>query len=445
MVAPPYCWVPPVEVDALPQYVAVYYPWGAWPVCVSGMLPTMNVGDLPDASGFSVWSSPPEPTGHSEVADVVGPASSPPSPVDAQQQTVGELRTFSPEADGAELRAQVPASKSLQRRLRRMRALKNNKARTEAEIVNVPKAQELASSDCSITASVRENLDVLSIEELVERSKSTTCCVEALELLRTHVMESADSSRALQSFLDVAKYEEVAQVANAFRGHVRQAIQSLHANYVIQKIIAASPAKMGIFIAEELLGQGPSNARHRFGCRVLCRLIEHWMPMDNGGSTGDHLWPVSNLINEVLMDAVLLSRHAYGNFVLQHLLVYGHAEHKHMICRACSEDLRSAASNRNASHVIEKALESCCDEDRMTITSGLAACAELVLQLSDTSSENRYGSYVLRKVLTVRSEHSLVIAHQQIIVAHLRQSASVDQSKFWRKVLEGYQETPPSS
>lgn len=305
-------------------------------------------------------------------------------------------------------------------------------SRVEEAADGLVKPTESVSSDWS-HAQQEQNFDELSVKDIADSSKQAVGGIETEEMLRKHAMTSGASSRNLQSFLDLANYEDAARVASAFRGHVRQAYQSQHANYVIQKIIAVTPANMGIFIAEELLGMGASTARHRYGCRVLCRLIEHWL--DDSGPAGGRPWPVASLIDEILSDAVALCRHQYGNFVIQHLLDYGREEHKHLISLACSEDLISNASNRNASHVIEKALEKCGEIDRIAITGKLIESPSLVLELS----ENQYGSYVLRNVLNMRSQHSGIVAD------YLQQLAPVRNSKFWKRALEGYPDVAASA
>jgi len=410
MAAPTLSW----EGSATPQYVAVFYPWGAFPWPYS-------------AASASLW---PPPTGQHEMGDIAELGSSPPSPSHFLQEASDHAQLRHSEAEASRVQ---PPSKTYQRRQRRSRAVRSTLAEGGTEVAGLLEGAVSPGLDFSKAKQEEESLDAPRIKELVDASKDRIGGLEAAQLLRKQALRSSSSSRALQSFLVQANYEDAAQVASAFRGHVRQACQSQHANYLIQKIIQVTPAKMGIFIAEELVGErqgnAAGNARHKFGCRVLCRLIEHWR--DDGGSVGDRPWPVTILIEEILKDAVGLCRHSYGNFVLQHLLEHGHSEHKHVIFLACSAELEANAKDKHACHVIEKALEECCEDDRLAITSKLVASPNLVFQLC----EDQYGSYVVRKVLDQqRSQHSTVVED------YVRQFASGRYSKFWKRALEEYQE-----
>jgi hypothetical protein len=58
-------------------------------------------------------------------------------------------------------------------------------------------------------------------------------------------------------------------------GHVREAIESPHANFVLQKLIETMPPSFTSFVLDEIRGHVDWAARHRFGCRVVARLVEH--------------------------------------------------------------------------------------------------------------------------------------------------------------------------
>merc|ERR1712232_505280 len=101
---------------------------------------------------------------------------------------------------------------------------------------------------------------------------------EALFELRGSVRRLAfdvDGCRVVQLALDVSSQQEASELAAALHGYVRRAITSPHGNYVIQKIIETMPMPMFAFIISELHGHVAEVARHRFGCRIICRLLEH--------------------------------------------------------------------------------------------------------------------------------------------------------------------------
>merc|ERR1719498_1688693 len=123
---------------------------------------------------------------------------------------------------------------------------------------------------------------------------------------------------------------------------------SPHANFVIQKIIEVLPVASTAFVAEELAGVAGDVARHRFGCRVLSRLVEH-------NSIGTASSPaIDSLIDELLHEADKLLHHNFARHVLELILEHGKADHRHKIARTLQNNLFNLAKNRCASYVFEK-------------------------------------------------------------------------------------------
>lgn len=50
-----------------------------------------------------------------------------------------------------------------------------------------------------------------------------------------------------------------------------------HGNYVIQKVVSHLSAASSRFVAEELRGHAVRMAKHRFGCRILCRPLAGYL------------------------------------------------------------------------------------------------------------------------------------------------------------------------
>merc|ERR1712242_555072 len=98
------------------------------------------------------------------------------------------------------------------------------------------------------------------------------------------------------------------------------------------------PMSQVSFVPEELRGMGLEVARHRYGCRIFCRLLEH---------SADHPEPAA-LIEEVLQDAIGLCRHSFGHYVVQSILEHGTTEQKQHIVDALSDDFLRSVQDRNA-------------------------------------------------------------------------------------------------
>jgi pumilio RNA-binding family len=190
---------------------------------------------------------------------------------------------------------------------------------------------------------------------------------------------------------------------------------------VLQKIIEVLPLASFRFILEEIQGQAATIARHRFGCRILCRLLEYAVqePL---------LVP---LLDEVLAEAGALSCHYYGHHVLEHMLEhgYGFEKHKNQIVWTIRGNMGKCAQDAHGSFLIEAAMREAmrnCSRDRQSyLEQGL--CGEDLLSLACS----RFGSHVVRAFLQLPGD-----ASQQAFFFLRTHSAHLMTSKFGRHVLE---------
>jgi len=196
----------------------------------------------------------------------------------------------------------------------------------------------------------------------------------------------------VQLALEKAHRSTAATLAEELRGSVQRCIASAQANYVIQKVVEVLPASMCSFIVAELQGSGAKATRHAYGCRVICRLIEHSLSAP----------AVDGLMLELLMEAEDLCRHAYGHYVMEHLLEHGSDRHKQLIVNALLQDMHLNARNRYATYVIEKALLFAISHDREALFSALVADPENIISLAD----NQFGYYVVMSLLSLEGHMS---------------------------------------
>jgi len=213
---------------------------------------------------------------------------------------------------------------------------------------------------------------------------------------------TAPGCRVVQLALQAAAGSAAAELVAELHGHVREAITSPHANFVIQKVIEVMTAAQAGFIADELRGMAPMVARHSYGCRILCRLFEQCLTAP--GPTA--------LAAEILAEAARLSWHSYGHHVVETILEHGGAEQRRQICAALrggdgSAEMESgggklvrSARNRSASHVVEKALTFCCAEDRAALVEELLGSPDAVVALA----QSHFGIHVATALLQLPGE-----------------------------------------
>lgn len=238
--------------------------------------------------------------------------------------------------------------------------------------------------------------------------------------IRGSVLRSAlhpAGCRAVQLAIGVAETKDVGDLVAELHGHVQSVVASPYGNYVIQKIIEVLLTAYAYFVIDELQGVGAKTARHRCGCRIICRLLEH---------SGADL-KTAALIDEILNDVGELSRHEFGHHVIESILEHGLPCQKYRIVCALISDMTHNSVHRYASHVVETALTQCSELD-------LHAVARAVLDHPygiTPVAENLYGSHVVKTLLRVPGACSQ-IARERLWTA----SARLQMSKYGNNVLE---------
>merc|ERR1719276_80463 len=91
-------------------------------------------------------------------------------------------------------------------------------------------------------------------------------------------------------------------------------------------------------------------ARHRFGCRVLERIIEHFPACPRASQE------LGLFLEPILQDAASHCYHAFASFVLQHIVEYGSPSQQRAIVSSLSADLWRVALDIHAVGVFDKAL-----------------------------------------------------------------------------------------
>ena len=190
--------------------------------------------------------------------------------------------------------------------------------------------------------------------ETFESDETSTAALSA-QLPRTpssSVLElalQAEGSRRVQADLDGPDKRKTAGIAAQLRGHVQVAVASPHGNYVIQKLVEVLGRADGSFVEEELFGAAVWAARHRFGCRVVIRLMEHRASVD-----------IAPLVEEILPELRSLICGRFAHYVVEALLVHGAAPWKSAVVAALLVyGATRAARHKYARFVVQRALNCC--------------------------------------------------------------------------------------
>jgi hypothetical protein len=208
-------------------------------------------------------------------------------------------------------------------------------------------------------------------------------------------------------------------IARELFGHVVEALQHPHANFVLRKCVEKLPPQAVQFVIDELLAGGTAiaeAARHRYGCRILEALYEHCPPSQ-----------LSQVTELFLTDCANLCCHMYGNFVMQRILQHGTTEQRNEILKVICTQAATLGSNFYASTVVGTALRTCSDEDRPRIANALAVAdvlpaiakfkhgndiVEVVMQHLD-SERQQAANAQLSAAAALREKHAADMAAQQ--------------------------------
>ena len=285
------------------------------------------------------------------------------------------------EADRAEGLAKL--STSAARRLRRKRASQ----RALASPAPKPWASNGPVAVGRVWNPLTEIFDSAAYEDLQQQLQGSPEQVSsALTLLKDHCVDHVwDLSchplgcRLIQLALERATPREAAELARELRGHIREALMSPHANYVVQKVVTQLTWNSCSFVADELEGFASKFARHRFGCRIFCRLLEFYASQDG----------TLRLVDEVLQEAEDLCCHPFGHHVAQSVLEHGTDCHRDAVAKTICSNPMGFAQNQNASYLVEKVLSFCSPHYQRSLL------AELTESLEELAL-SRYGCYVVR-------------------------------------------------
>eukprot|EP00931_Biecheleriopsis_adriatica_P033591 TRINITY_DN19497_c0_g1_i1.p1 TRINITY_DN19497_c0_g1~~TRINITY_DN19497_c0_g1_i1.p1 ORF type:complete len:512 (+),score=124.88 TRINITY_DN19497_c0_g1_i1:116-1651(+) len=212
------------------------------------------------------------------------------------------------------------------------------------------------------------------------------------DLLKQCSKEAAEDWKAIVDIVITELQGRVLQVSTEACGY---------ANYVIQVCISELPPEKFDFVIQELKGHVVLAAKHRAGCRVLQRIVEHVGDKDD--------WTLP-LLEEILegRNLVELSLNEFGNYVIQKFFEHASEKQRNMLAEAllklASSDpaaLQGMVMDKRASHVIEHALVNSCEEKRQELMDILGALMQIPVPKSDGSQGKKvkhkeYSSFVSR-------------------------------------------------
>jgi len=198
--------------------------------------------------------------------------------------------------------------------------------------------------------------------------------------------------RVQEAFSAAVSDDERRAFASELRGHVWEAMKCPNANHVLQKFIDELRPVDSQFVIDEIqlggIGAALRVARHRYGCRILQRLLEH-----SSSAPGR----VHDLMEEILSDGVQLATHIYANYVLSHLLEFGTESQKCRLTNLLAAHAASVGANCYGCAVLRNALDHGSSEARVVLAHALLVQPHLLTAMACS----RHGHGAVKQALEV--------------------------------------------
>jgi hypothetical protein len=296
--------------------------------------------------------------------------------------------------------------------------LLNVEATLPEDITQIPAALEFAEDECArdeVARQLRNRLcEALQAPTRSPQLKALLQCVtdcigflSPVKLIKDRVFQlamDADGCRLVQAALQEGSRKTQSDIVAELKGHVCEMVASPHANHVLSRLIELLPPSSVTFVLEEMVARWSPDyvAKHKFGCRILERIIEHF-PVSAGTCA-----LLASFLDELLENAEAHCFHAMATFIMQHLLEHGSDKHKATIVKALLGCLEKAALDSHASGVLDKALTLLAPEVQHSLAAQLLMVPGLLAQMAKS---NRAAA---ARLLLLSQGWQLAEAHRQI-------------------------------
>ena len=172
---------------------------------------------------------------------------------------------------------------------------------------------------------------------------------EARRCLRGQALRAslnAKGCEVVQKLIRHAHTRDQADLLEELGGSVGQNFVSLllespHGNHVLQTMIEVMAPSSLDKVIQGIRQWGPvsSLARHPYGCRVLCRVLEHF-----------RFDVIADMVDSLRQTAQTLVQDKYARFVLMAVMEHGGADEKTMVISVVLEELERAEAAGGCAH-----------------------------------------------------------------------------------------------
>jgi len=132
----------------------------------------------------------------------------------------------------------------------------------------------------------------------------------------------------------------------------------------------------------------------------------------------------------ILSEAIALSRHCYGNYVMQHLATYGSDEHRSKMVDIFERHISSATSEMKSLGVLHSTFETCDAELRLRLARAICNSRGILIKIS----QKRRGHQVARCALEALPPNSVELENARAELLSAKESLL--RTRYCRSVLK---------
>ncbi|KAL0710150.1 hypothetical protein Bca4012_017128 [Brassica carinata] len=224
-------------------------------------------------------------------------------------------------------------------------------------------------------------------------------------------------TRVVQKMVETVKrQEEVSMIMSALKHGLVTLIKSVNGNHVVQRCLQHLLPHCEKFLFEVVITHCVDLATDQYGCCVLQKCL--------GYSKGEQKYL---LVSEIASNALLLSQHPFGNYVIQYVLELQLQWAINGILEQLEGNYTELSMQKCSSNVVEKCLRLADDKHRARIIRELVnyGCLDKVML-------NPYGNYVVQAAL---KQSKGTTAYGHLVDAIKLHVSSLRTNSYGKKVL----------
>ncbi|CAL9119005.1 unnamed protein product [Musa acuminata var. zebrina] len=194
--------------------------------------------------------------------------------------------------------------------------------------------------------------------------------------------------RVIQKAIGGVDLDQKKKIVLELDGHILRCVRDQNGNHVIQKCIECIPQDEIQFVISAFYDQVVTLSTHPYGCRVIQRVLEFC----------DDPQIQQSMMGEILQSVCLLAQDQYGNYVVQHVLEHGKPHERSAIVKEFAGQIVQMSLQKFASNVVEKCLTFGSPEERQILVNEMLGSTDKNEPLQ-VMMKDQFANYVVQKAL----------------------------------------------